>query len=715
MNEIWPGSPYPLGATYDGAGTNFSLFSEVARRVELCLFDESGRETRVRLPEVNAHCFHGYLPGVGPGQRYGFRVHGPFDPSAGHRCNPSKLLLDPYARAIEGDVEWHPSVYDYPHRTHPVDTSRTDSAPYVPRSVVVGSDFDWEGDQPPGRPLQESVIYEVHVKGFTAQHPDIPPELRGTYAGMAHPAAIEHLEKLGVTAVELMPVHQMTHREYLIDAKLKNYWGYDSIGYFAPHNAYSSSGQRGEQVDEFKQMVKALHRAGLEVYLDVVYNHTGEGNHLGPTLSMRGIDNASYYRLYEADRRFYQDFTGTGNSLNMMSPFVLQLIMDSLRYWISEMHVDGFRFDLASALARELHAVDRLSSFFDLIQQDPIVRRAKLIAEPWDVGDGGYQVGNFPPLWSEWNGEYRDTMRDYWRGADHSLPDFARRFTGSSDLYETTGRRPHASINFITAHDGFTLRDLVSYNHKHNLANLENNRDGESHNRGWNCGVEGETDDPEVLELRARQQRNLLVTLFLSQGVPMLLHGDEMGRTQNGNNNAYNQDSELTWMDWENIDEPLLAFTQRLVSFSQSHPVFRRRRWFRGTHERGELPDIGWYTPSGDEMAENDWDVGYAKSLAIFLNGRAPLGRDRFGRERHDDSFFVLFNAWGDALDFEMPKGLARFRWQGVFDTARIGAEHQTVPIDTKRPVRTAGRSIVVLQCMDVVPSPRIELTEDIL
>lgn len=707
MYEIWPGSPYPLGATYDGAGTNFSVFSEVAAKVELCLFNESGREERLRLQEINAHCFHGYVPGIGPGQRYGFRVHGPHAPAVGHRCNPNKLLLDPYARAIDGPIKWSPAVYDYPRPGHPVDTSDADSARFVPKSVVVSPYFDWGGDQPPGTPLHESVIYEVHVKGFTARHPQIPPELRGTYAGLAHPASIEHLKSLGVTAVELMPVHEFIHRENLVEQGLKNYWGYDSIGYFAPHHEYSSSGVRGEQVLEFKRMVKSLHEAGIEVYLDVVYNHTGEGNHLGPTVCYRGIDNAAYYRLLDGDRRYYEDFTGTGNSLNMRSPFVLQLIMDSLRYWIAEMHVDGFRFDLASALARELHAVDRLAAFFDLIQQDPIVRRAKLIAEPWDVGDGGYQVGNFPPLWSEWNGKYRDAVRDYWRGAEHSLPDFARRFTGSADLYESTGRRPHASINFVTAHDGFTLRDLVSYNHKHNLQNLEENRDGESHNRSWNCGVEGETDDPEILELRARQQRNLLATLLLSQGVPMILSGDEFGRTQGGNNNAYNQDNPIAWVDWEKVDDRLLAFSRQLVNFTRAHPVFRRRRWFRGRTVRGTyLPDIGWYTPAGDEMTDADWSVSYAKSLGVFLNGSALLGRDRFGRELTDESFYLLMNAWADPLAFKMPKALGRFRWETVFDTARIGREFWAQPVLTDRAIDTAGRSVQLLRCLDVLPGP---------
>ena len=708
--KIWPGKPYPLGSTYDGSGTNFSVFSEVAQCIELCLFDDKGVEERLLLPELNAHCWHGYVPGVGPGQRYGFRVHGPNDPSKGHRCNPTKLLIDPYARAIEGDVQWHPSVYGYKHAKG--DGIYQDSAPYVPRSIVVSPFFDWGPDASPCTPLRDSLIYEVHVKGFTQLHPDVPPELRGTYAGLAHPAVIEYLKKLGVTAVELLPIHHFIHREYLGDMGLKNYWGYDSIGYFAPHGAYSSSGEAGQQVVEFKSMVKALHEAGIEVILDVVYNHTGEGNHLGPTLCYRGLDNAAYYRLYEDRPFFYQDFTGTGNSLNMMNPHVLQIIMDSLRYWISEMHVDGFRFDLASALARELYEVDRLSSFFDLIHQDPIVRQAKLIAEPWDVGDGGYQVGNFPPLWSEWNGRYRDEIRDYWRGEERKLPEFARRFTGSADLYETTGRRPHASINFVTCHDGFTMRDLVSYNEKHNLANGEHNRDGESHNRSWNCGVEGETDNKDVLNLRARQQRNLMATLFLSQGVRHLLAGDELGRTQKGNNNPYCQDNELSWIDWSCVDEEFLSFTCNLIELVKKHPIFRRRRWFRGRQmSDGELPDIAWLKLDGQEMGEKDWNVGYAKSLGIFLNGSAPLGRDRYGNDVHDESFYVIMNAWSDLLEFHLPRRLAQYRWETVFDTNHIGQEFFAQPVNTYAGLPTAGHSMRLLRCLDTLPCTPIENT----
>jgi isoamylase len=557
--NVWPGQPYPLGATFDGVGTNFAVFSEIAERVELCLFDDAGQETRVDLPEVTAHCWHGYLPDVGPGQPYGFRVHGPWAPADGQRANPAKLLLDPYAKAVAGAVQWNEAVFA--HRFADPENSRNDddSAPFVPRSVVVNPYFDWANDRNPRTPWHDTIVYEAHVKGFTARHPDIPQALRGTYAGLGHPAAVEYLSRLGVTAVELMPVHQFIHDAHLVERGLRNYWGYNSIGYLAPHNGYAATRQPGQPVQEFKQMVKSLHEAGIEVILDVVYNHTAEGNHLGPVLSFKGLDNAAYYRLSPEDRRYYVDYTGTGNSLNMRHPHVLQLIMDSLRYWVAEMHVDGFRFDLCAALARELHDVDRLSAFFDLIQQDPVVRRVKLIAEPWDVGEGGYQVGNFPPLWSEWNGKFRDCVRDYWRSADQTLAEFASRITGSSDLYASTGRRPYASVNFVTAHDGFTLRDLVSYNDKHNEANGEDNRDGESHNRSWNCGAEGASDDPEILALRGRQVRNFLATLLLSQGVPMLLAGDELGRTQGGNNNAYCQDNETSWIDWQAADPALLA------------------------------------------------------------------------------------------------------------------------------------------------------------
>jgi glycogen operon protein len=703
---VWPGHWYPLGATYDGEGCNFSLFSEVAERVELCLFDDEGREVRVELPEVRNFCWHGYVPGIRPGQRYGFRVHGPWNPAQGQRCNPQKLLLDPYAKAIEGTVVWHPAVFPFAvtesGERHEEDPSPLDSAPYVPRSIVVDTRFDWEGDVRPHRPLHQTEIYEMHVKGFTARMPGVPSELRGTYAGLAHPVAIEYLQKLGISAVELMPVHEFVHDGHLIARGLRNYWGYNSIGFFAPHHEYSNSGSRGEQVREFKQMVKALHAAGIEVILDVVYNHTAEGNHLGPVLSLKGIDNAAYYRLVPGDARYYMDYTGTGNSLNMRHPHVLQLLMDSLRYWVLEMHVDGFRFDLAATLARELHEVDRLAAFFDLIQQDPIVNQVKLIAEPWDVGEGGYQVGNFPPLWSEWNGKYRDAVRDYWRGAEEALGEFANRLSGSPDLYLSNGRRPSASVNFVTCHDGFTLRDLVSYNEKHNEANGDDNRDGESHNRSWNCGVEGPTDDPEINALRARQQRNFLATVFLSQGVPMLLAGDEIGRTQQGNNNAYCQDNELSWIDWENADRELLLFTTRLLAFRRAHPVFRRRRWFQGRPIHGrDVRDIAWFTPAGQEMSDEDWQVGFAKSLMVFLNGKAIPSRGPRGEAIVDDTFLLCFNAHHEPLAFTMPPLEFGLRWRRVIDTADPELGHDVPLLESGQTLRVADRALVVLQLVE--------------
>ena len=618
--SAWPGTSYPLGASYDGVGTNFALFSEVAEQVELCLFDSGGAEERVALTEVDGFVWHGYLNGIGPGQRYGFRVHGPYDPKAGHRCNPAKLLLDPYAKAIEGSVRFDQATFGYQFGGAD-QPDGTDSAPYMPRCVVANPYFDWGNDRTPRTPYHQSVIYEAHVRGLTMLHPAVPEDQRGTYAGLAHPAVIEHLVGLGVTAIELMPVHQFVSDGFLTERGLSNYWGYNTIGFFAPHNAYSAAGQLGEQVPEFRSMVRALHEAGLEVILDVVYNHTAEGNHLGPTLCFRGIDNAAYYRLTDApDRSHYFDTTGTGNSLLMSSPHVLQLIMDSLRYWVLEMHVDGFRFDLAAALARQFHEVDRLSAFFDLVQQDPVVSQVKLIAEPWDVGDGGYQVGNFPPLWTEWNGKYRDEVRDFWRGEHAALPEFASRLTGSADLYDSDSRHPIASVNFVTCHDGFTLADLVSYDHKHNEANGEDNRDGSDDNRSWNCGAEGPTDDPGILALRARQQRNFLATLLLSQGVPMLLSGDEFGRTQGGNNNCYCQDNELSWVHWPAPDAAagsgpdrqgtgpsLDSFVRSLIRLRADHPVFRRRRFFTGKAGRlrpDHLDDIAWLTPAGQDMTE---------------------------------------------------------------------------------------------------------------
>jgi isoamylase len=673
--RVWPGTAYPLGATWDGAGTNFALFSEAADRVELCLLDgdSDGRltETRVALTEVDGFVWHAYLPDVGPGQRYGFRVHGPYEPRAGHRCNPAKLLLDPYAKAVDGEPRWDEALFGYRFE-NPDAPSRSDSAPFMPVNVVTNPFFDWADDRPPRTPYHETLIYEAHVRGLTYRHPDVPPELRGTYAGLAHPAVIEHLTRLGVTAVELMPVHQFVSEPDLVGRGLTNYWGYNTIAFFAPHNGYSAAGQRGGQVGEFKAMVRALHEAGIEVILDVVYNHTAEGNHLGPTLCFRGIDNAAYYRLAD-DKRYYRDYTGCGNSFNVRSPHALQLIMDSLRYWVTEMHVDGFRFDLAAALARELHDVDRLSAFFDLVQQDPVVSQVKLIAEPWDVGEGGYQVGNFPPLWTEWNGKYRDSVRDFWRGAPATLPEFASRLAGSSDLYETSGRRPVASVNFVTCHDGFTLTDLVSYDRKHNEANGEGGTDGTDDNRSWNCGAEGPTDDPDVLALRRRQRRNFLCTLLCSQGVPMLAAGDEFGRTQYGNNNAYCQDNEISWLDWElaGHEARLLEFARSLAGFRLRHPVFRRRRFFHG--ERGgdsEPADIAWLTPDGREMSGPDWEEPQARAMAVFLNGDAISEPDPHGLPVRDDSFLLLFSAHSEQVTFTLPGSRYAKHWTVVADTA---------------------------------------------
>jgi isoamylase len=701
--EIWPGVPYPLGATWDGRGTNFAIFSQQASGVVLCLFDLEERELRVPLMETSAFVWHGYLPGIGPGQRYGYRVDGPYHPAQGQRFNAAKLLIDPYAKAIDGDVDWGPEVlaYELDAKDQDLIPSHTDSASRVPKAVVIDETFDWGMDRAPRIPWHETVIYETHVKGFTMTQPGIPEELRGTYSGLAHPAAIEHLLMLGVTAIELMPVHHFIHRQHLIEQGLNNYWGYDPIGYFAPHSGYGSSGTRGAQVSEFKHMIKALHDAGLEVIIDVVYNHTGEGTHLGPTVSLRGADNAAYYRLMEDNQRYYRDFTGTGNSLNARHPQVLKLIMDSLRYWAIDMHVDGFRFDLAATLARELFDVDRLSAFFDIIHQDPILSDMKLIAEPWDVGEGGYQVGNFPPLWSEWNGKYRDTMRDFWRGQDHGVAEFAYRFTGSSDLYQGDGRSPYASINFITAHDGFTLHDLVSYNHKHNQANREDNRDGESHNRSWNLGVEGESDDPRIRKLRERQKRNLLVTLALSQGVPMFLGGDEIGRTQGGNNNAYCQDNPISWFDWGLREEnlTLLGFTRRLMAFRQNHPIFRRRKWFVGRSIYGTgLADIGWFRPDGSEMTQEQWSDGLAKSLAVFLNGDAIPDPGPHGERIVDDSFLLLFNAAQDKVTFTLPPEGWAAEWTAVIDTTDPLLDEDTVFMKAEEQVVLEAISVLLLR-----------------
>jgi isoamylase len=701
--EVWPGEAFPLGATWDGSGTSFSIFSEHAERVELCLFNGNEAEQRLDLTERTAHTWHGFLPGIGPGQRYGFRVHGPYDPETGHRFNPAKLLLDPYAKSIDGPVVWdQANVLPYvPTAGEDADLERDDEddVDAVPKSVVIDPRFDWEGDRRPNTPLYESVIYETHVRGFTQLHPDVREELRGTYAGLASEPALNYLRDLGVTAVELLPVHHIVDESFLFERGLSNYWGYSTIGFFAPHSGYAATGQHGQEVREFKGMVKALHRAGIEVILDVVYNHTAEGNHLGPMLSFKGVDNKSYYRLVPDDPRHYMDYTGTGNTLNAQHPSVLRLIMDSLRYWVTECHVDGFRFDLASALARELYDVDRLSAFFDVIHQDPVLSQVKLIAEPWDVGPGGYQVGNFPVLWSEWNGIYRDLMRDFWRG-QASVGDFASRLTGSSDLYEDDGRHPFASINFITAHDGFTLRDLVSYNGKHNEANLEDNRDGTDDNRSWNCGVEGQTDDPEINALRARQQRNFLATLILSQGTPMVLGGDEFGRTQHGNNNAWCQDNEISWFDWSLLEEnaELHEFVKKLIVLRRSHPVFRRRQFLRGTDEDGSgLPDVWWFRTDGHRMTKNDWESG-ERTVGMFLNGEEIDAPDEKGQRILDESFLLLFNAHHEDVTFTLPNRRFGEHWSLVLSTTEPDAEPNSLEVDALEEIVVGGRSLLLLR-----------------
>ncbi|MGA8329804.1 MAG: glycogen debranching protein GlgX [Mycobacterium sp.] len=707
LTTVWPGSAYPLGATFDGGGTNFALFSEIADKVELCLIDDDGEESRLRLDEVDGYVWHAYLPNVSPGQRYGFRIHGPFDPAAGHRCDPSKLLLDPYGKSFDGEFTFDQSLFSYDLAVAAEDPAETGTPPQVDSlghtmtSVVINPFFDWATDRAPRTPYNETVIYEAHVKGMTQTHPAVPEALRGTYAGLAHPAIIEHLKSLNVTAIELMPVHQFMHDHRLLDLGLRNYWGYNSFGFFAPHNQYAANRRVRGAVTEFKSMVRAFHEQGIEVILDVVYNHTAEGNHLGPTINFRGIDNSAYYRLDDDDLSLYKDFTGTGNSLNARHPHTLQLIMDSLRYWVTEMHVDGFRFDLASTLAREFYDVDRLSAFFDLVQQDPVVSQVKLIAEPWDVGEGGYQVGNFPGLWTEWNGKYRDTVRDYWRGEPATLGEFASRLTGSSDLYEASSRRPSASINFVVAHDGFTLNDLVSYNEKHNEANGEHNRDGESHNRSWNCGVEGPTDDPEILDLRRRQMRNIMATLMLSQGTPMISHGDEIGRTQNGNNNVYCQDSELSWMDWSLVDKnsELLEFTRKVTGLRKAHPVFRRRRFFDGEPIRSgdEVRDIAWLTPAGKEMQHQDWGGEFGKSIAVFLNGDAIPEPDARGERVVDDSFLMCFNAHDHEVDFVIPSDDYAKEWTAVLDTTDAAGAVQLVVNDGDE-VSLPGRALLVFR-----------------
>ena len=667
---------YPLGASYDGAGVNFALYSQVAQKVELCLFDEHDAETRIEMTEQNSYVWHNYIPGLQPGQRYGYRVYGPYDPMHGLRCNPNKLLLDPYAKAIEGNIDGDESLFSYWFKS-PDDTSAMndlDSAAHTMKSAVINPYFDWGNDQHPYISYHDSVIYEAHVRGMTNLNMDVPPDIRGTYAGLAYPSVIEYLKKLGVTAIELMPIHQFVNDSFLQEKGLSNYWGYNTIGFFAPHNAYSSSGERGEQVNEFKSMVKAYHHAGMEVILDVVYNHTAEGNHMGPTLSFKGIDNASYYRLVEGDQQHYFDTTGTGNSLLMRSPHALQLITDSLRYWVTEMHVDGFRFDLAATLARQFQEVDKLSAFFDIVEQDPIISRVKLIAEPWDLGSGGYQVGGFPSSWSEWNGRYRDTVRDFWRSQPSTLPEFASRLMGSSDLYQVNGRRPVASVNFITAHDGFTMNDLVSYNEKHNEANGEGNRDGESNNRSWNCGVEGPTNIPDVNDLRQRQMRNMFATLLFSQGIPMICGGDEVARTQQGNNNAYCQDNEISWTNWH-LDKgrkELLAFVSKLIHLRLDHPVLHRRRFFTG-REPGDdsnmIPQAEWFDHTGSIMDMDDWQNTHAFSMMIYLNGSDIPEVDWYGNRMVDNDFILIFNAHYEPIMFTLPDERYGRKWQLVVDT----------------------------------------------
>ena len=699
-----PGHSYPLGASWDGRGVNFAFFSETAAGIDVCLFDGTGSaepSSIVKLTERTDHIWHAYLPGLAPGQRYACRVRGLYDPAKGVRFNASKLLIDPYARAIEGRIRWDDSLFSYRVGGKLEDLRRDNrsNALFLPKSVVIDPSFDWGDDRAPRTAWSDTIIYEVHVKGFTALHPKIAEEQRGTYAGLASEPAIEHFRKLGITAVELLPIQHFVNDRHLVEHGLTNYWGYNTIGFFAPDSRYSSAGEGGQQVAEFKEMVRRLHAAGIEVILDVVYNHTGEGNHLGPTLSFRGFDNSTYYRLQPDNRRYYVDYTGCGNTLNSGHPQTLRLIMDSLRYWVLDMHVDGFRFDLAVTLARGAQQMERFANFLSAIHQDPVLSGVKLIAEPWDVGEGGYQLGGFPPGWSEWNGKFRDCGRDYWRGADQTLAEFASRFTGSSDLFEGSGRQPRASINFITAHDGFTLRDLVSYNDKHNEANGEENRDGESHNRAWNCGAEGPTDDAEVNSLRARQVRNLLVSLLLSQGVPMILGGDEIGRTQRGNNNAYCQDNEISWFDWNSADYGLFEYTRSLVSLRKEHPVFRRRSWFRGKAIRaGGIKDIEWFRPDGSEMSSEDWNVGFAKSLGVYLNGRGIPDFNARGRRIVDDTFYVIFNAHYEPLEFDLPDLDWGKTWQQILDTARTSVEKNGPRYSAGAALHVGARSTVILR-----------------
>jgi len=697
---VWPGRAYPLGATWDGEGANFALFSEHAQGVDLCLFDPAGKRELARLPmkwqtDLVWHC---YLPEVRPGQLYGYRVHGPYDPARGQRYNPAKLLLDPYAKEIVGDIKWSDALFGYRvgHRKEDLSFDRRDSAPGMPKCKVIDPAFTWADDRPPRTPWHQTIIYELHVKGFTQRHPEVPRHLRGSYAALATRPVIDHLKRLGITAVELMPVHAFMDDRNLVEKGMRNYWGYNSIGFFAPDFRYAATGLTAE----FKTMVKTLHSNGIEVILDVVYNHTAEGSQLGPTLCFRGIDNESYYRLNPEDARYYMDYTGCGNTLNMRHPRVLQLIMDSLRYWVLEMHVDGFRFDLASALARELHEVDRLSAFFDIIHQDPVLSQVKLIAEPWDLGEGGYQVGNFPIGWTEWNGKYRDAVRAYWKGEGGVIGELAYRLTGSSDLYEAGGRRPHASINFVTAHDGFTLQDLVSYNDKHNEANGEDGRDGEDNNLSWNCGAEGPTDDPAINALRAQQKRNLLATLLLSQGVPMLLAGDELGRTQSGNNNAYCQDNELSWVNWElrPEDRELLEFTRRIIWLNRDHPVFRRHSFFQGRHIHGtDAKDIAWLKPDGAEMTDEEWQLSFARCLGVALTGDALDDVDERGQPVRDNNFLLLLNAHHEEIAFVVPPPHSASDWSLEFDTSRNGGLDRAGVFRAGQAYPLQGRSVVLL------------------
>jgi isoamylase len=697
---VWPGRPYPLGASWDGEGVNFALYSEHAEKVELCLFDNSGKREIQRIPlaEQTDMVWHSYLPEVRPGQLYGYRVFGPYAPEKGHRFNHHKLLLDPYGKQIQGSIRWSDSHFGYRVGSKQEDLSfdRRDDAAGMPKNQVIDSAFTWGADAPPRIAWHETIIYELHVKGFTMCHPDVPSHLRGTYAGLATAPVIDYLTHLGVTSIELMPVHSFVDDRQLVERGLRNYWGYNSVGFFALEPRYLAT----SSINEFKTMVKTLHSAGLEVILDVVYNHTAEGNHLGPTLSLKGIDNSAYYRLTPENRRYYKDYTGTGNTLNMQHPRVLQLIMDSLRYWVLEMHVDGFRFDLAATLARELHAVNRLGAFLDIIHQDPILSQVKLIAEPWDLGEGGYQVGNFPVGWAEWNDRYRDTVRSYWKGDGGVVSDLAYRITGSSDLYAHSGRRPYASVNFVTAHDGFTLQDLVSYNEKHNEANGENNRDGTDNNRSWNCGAEGPTDNTDIQALRAKQKRNLLATLLLSQGVPMIYSGDAMGHTQMGNNNAYCQDNTISWLNWtlQAEDRDLLAFVQRMINLRKRHPVFRRRRFFQGRPIKGaNVKDILWLNPKGNEMSEDEWRDASVRCLGMFLSGQGLDETDERGRKLSDENFFMLFNAHHEDVAFTLPAFRPGARWGAWMDTSREGGLRTVETYDAGAVYPLQARSLVVL------------------